>query len=89
MNEPNPYSEDELIEQPTIDILAETGWETLNCYSEFNQGDSPLGRQTKSEVVLIPRLQAALKRLNPDCNPRSNRQSNRGTHPLPRPDEQC
>ena len=69
MNEPNPYSEDELIEQPTIDILAETGWETLNCYSEFNQGDSPLGRQTKSEVVLIPRLQAALKRLNPTATP--------------------
>ena len=65
----NPYSEDELIEQPTIDLLAETGWETLNCYGEFDQGDSPLGRQTKSEVVLIPRLQAALARLNPDATP--------------------
>ena len=61
----NPYSEDELIEQPTINLLAETGWETLNCYGEFDRGDSPLGRQTKSEVVLIPRLQAALARLNP------------------------
>ena len=69
MNEPNPYSEDELIEQPTIDLLAEMGWETLNCYGEFDRGDSPLGRQTKSEVVLIPRLQAALKRLNPDATP--------------------
>ena len=69
MNEPNPYSEDELIEQPTIDLLAETGWETRNCYGEFDQGDSPLGRQTKSEVVLIRRLQAALARLNPDATP--------------------
>ena len=65
----NLYSEDELIEQPAIDLLAEIGWETLNCYGEFDQGDSPLGRQTKSEVVLIRRLQAALARLNPDATP--------------------
>ena len=63
----NPYSEDELIEQPAITLLAEMGWETLNCYSEFDRGDSPLDRQTKSEVVLIPRLQAALSRLNPNA----------------------
>ena len=62
----NLYSEDELIEQPAIALLAEMGWETLNCYSEFDQRDrSPLGRQTKSEVVLTARLHAALERLNP------------------------
>ncbi len=62
----NPYSEDELIEQPAIALLAEMGWETRNCYSEFDQRDgSPLGRQTKSEVVLTSRLQPALERLNP------------------------
>ena len=61
----NRYSEDELIEQPAINLLTEMGWETLNCYSEFDQGSSPLGRQTKSEVVLTSRLQPALKRLNP------------------------
>ena len=65
----NPYSEDELIEQPTIKLLTEMGWETLNCYSEFDRGDSPLSRQTKSEVVLIPRLHAALQRLNPNATP--------------------
>ena len=64
----NPYSEDELIEQPAINLLEEMGWETLNCYSEFEQaGGSPLGRQTKSEVVLTARLQSALKHLNPDA----------------------
>ncbi|MDE0012241.1 MAG: type I restriction endonuclease [Candidatus Poribacteria bacterium] len=63
----NPYSEDELIEQPAIALLAEIGWETLNCYSEFDQGMSPLGRKTKSEVVLISRLQAALQKLNPNA----------------------
>ena len=62
----NLYSEDELIEQPAIALLTEMGWETLNCYSEFDQSDgSPLGRQTKSEVVLTARLHAALERLNP------------------------
>ncbi len=61
----NPYSEDELIEQPAIALLAEMGWETLNCYSEFDQGNSPLGRNTKSEVVLTDRLKSALQRLNP------------------------
>ena len=62
----NPYSEDELIEQLAIALLAEMGWETRNCYSEFDQRDgSPLGRQTKSEVVLTSRLQPALERLNP------------------------
>ena len=33
----NPYSEDQLIEQPAINLLAGMGWETLNCYSEFDQ----------------------------------------------------
>ena len=64
----NPYSEDELIEQPTISLLTEIGWETLNCYSEFDQRDgSPLGRQTRSEVILTARLRLALQRLNPDA----------------------
>ncbi len=62
----NPYSEDQLIEQPAIHLLKEIGWETLNCYSEFEQTEeSPLGRQTKSEVVLTARLETALKRFNP------------------------
>ena len=64
----NPYSEDELIEQPTLAILAEIGWETRNCHNEFNQQDgSPLGRQTKSEVILTSRLRPALQRLNPEA----------------------
>ena len=64
----NPYSEDELIEQPAIGLLEGMGWETLNCFSEFEQAEgSPLGRQTKSEVVLTSRLRPALARLNPDA----------------------
>ena len=65
----NPYSEDQLIEQPAISLLKQLGWETLDCYSEFSQvGGSPLGRETKSDVVLTSRLRPALKRLNPDAS---------------------
>ena len=64
----NPYSEDQLIEQPAIGILEAMGWETLNCYSEFEQAEgSPIGRQTKSEVILTSRLRPTLARLNPDA----------------------
>lgn len=62
----NPYSEDQLVEQPAIALLAEIGWETLDCYGEFDQGVSPLGRENKGEVVLTMRLRAALERLNPN-----------------------
>ena len=64
----NSYSEDQLVEQPAIALLAEMGWETLDCYGEFDQGGgSPLGRENKGEVVLTTRLRAALERLNPDA----------------------
>ena len=64
----NPYTEDQLVEQPSIALLAGMGWETLDCYSEFDQGISPLSRENKGEVVLITRLRAALERLNPDAS---------------------
>ena len=64
----NPNSEDQLVEQPAIALLAEMGWETLDCFDEFNQGSSPLGRENSGEVVLTTRLRAALERLNPDAS---------------------
>ena len=60
------YSENELVEQPAIDLLTELGWETKNCHNELAEGDSrPLGRETRSEVVLTTWLESALRRLNP------------------------
>ena len=61
------YTEDELVEQPSIELLAQLGWETYCAFSEFDGRGSPLGRETKSEVVLIARLREALERLNPDA----------------------
>lgn len=65
---PNPYSEDQLIEQPAINLLKELGWHHQNCTNEFRDGnESRIGRETKSEVVLTDRLRAMLKRLNPNA----------------------
>ena len=84
----NPYSEDELIEQPTINLLAEMGWEMLNCYSEFDRGNR-LPRQT-NKIRSCPNRSSSTRAKTPQsqCVPRNNRQSNRGAHPLPFPDEQ-
>lgn len=60
------YTEDALIEQPAIELLQKLGWETYNAFHEFDGGKSSLGRETKSEVVLIDRLLPALRRLNPN-----------------------
>lgn len=63
------YSEQSLVEEPTIDLFKELGWETSNCfYEKVGPHDSTLGRQTTQEVVLVHRLRAALERLNPSLS---------------------
>ena len=59
------YSEDDLVEQPTIQLFSELGWETYDGYSEFDSGPSPLGRETKGDVILVARLRPSLEKLNP------------------------
>ena len=66
---PNPDSEDAAIEQPTIALFEELGWETRNCYHERVSDGSELGRQSYDDVVLVHRLRAALEKLNPDAAP--------------------
>jgi len=61
----NDYSEDNLVEQPAIALFAGLGWETENCFYEKFGENSTFGRETSSEVVLLPRLRSALERLNP------------------------
>jgi len=65
----NPDSEDAAIEQPTIALFAELGWDTLNCYHEHFGPLSLLGRETMADVVLPNRLKAAVEKLNPDISP--------------------
>ena len=67
---PNPYSEELLVEQPAIELLAELGWATASGLEEtFAEGGGSLGRRNRSEVVLWPRLRSALERLNPGQPP--------------------
>lgn len=65
----HPDSEDAL-ERATINRLAALGWaECANCYHEQTGPANPLGRETRADVILRPRLQAALAQLNPDLTP--------------------
>jgi type I restriction enzyme R subunit len=64
MSQPYPDSE-QALENATIALFANLGWETINCYQECGI-NSTLGRETRSEVVLVPRLRSTLEKLNPD-----------------------
>jgi type I restriction enzyme R subunit len=62
----NLYNEDHLVEQPALALLAELGWQTTCGLEEtFAPEGGSLGRRDRREVVLVPRLRAALERLNP------------------------
>lgn len=61
----NPYTEDNLVESPAMELLHSLGWDILNCYDEKYGKDGTLGRETPSEVVLVRYLREALVRLNP------------------------
>jgi type I restriction enzyme R subunit len=78
------YSEDSLVEKPAISLFAELGWETVNGFHEFDQiGDSPLGREAKSEVVLAVRLRPVLERLNHVWRPLTQETSATTRTPFP------
>lgn len=63
------YTEDSLVEQPAIQLFAELGWQTLSALEEVFGVGGTLGRETKGEAVLVPRLRAVLDRLNPSLPP--------------------
>jgi len=76
---PHAYTEGQLVEQPAIGLFAELGWQVALPHP--HPGPLPageglivdefglLGRETKGEVVLVPRLRAALQKLNPTLPP--------------------
>ena len=61
----HPYTEDQLVEQPTIGLFADLGWQTVSAMEEVFGPGGTLGRETSGEAVLAPRLRAALEKLNP------------------------
>ena len=59
----NPYSEDALVEKIAVDIFVkDLGIEHLNCYEE--KFPETLGRDAKSDVVIVKKLSAVIDRLN-------------------------
>jgi type I restriction enzyme R subunit len=60
------FSEDGLVEQPTIALFADLGWQTANLYYETLGATGLEGRLGRREVFLPSRLKTALKALNPD-----------------------
>ncbi len=60
------YSEYNLIEKPTMDLFESLGWDIQDCFNETLGEDGCLGRDNRWEVVLKPKLEHAIKRLNPD-----------------------
>jgi type I restriction enzyme R subunit len=63
------YTEDQLVEQPAIELFEKLGWECVSAMDEIFGVDGTLGRETTGEAVLVSRLRAALERLNPSVPP--------------------
>ena len=60
------YTERLLVEEPALALLREMGWGSACAENEtFGEGGT-LERSTLSDVVLVPRLRAALTKLNPN-----------------------
>lgn len=68
---PHLYTEDQLVEQPAIALLAELGWQVAGPDAEAGETRDAglLGRESKAEVVIVPRLRSALEKLNPQLLP--------------------
>jgi hypothetical protein len=66
------YAETQLVEQSAIGLFAELGWATVSALEETIGATGTLLRESKGEVVLVSRLRAALKRLNPALTPEAN-----------------
>ncbi len=64
---PRDYSEDGLVEQPTLALLESLGYEIVNGLEE-TLGPAGLGRDAQSEVILRHRLAPKLAELNPELS---------------------
>ena len=58
-------TEDALVEQPALRLLADLGWEVASGFDESLGPSGTLGRDSQAEVVLVHRLRDALRSFNP------------------------
>ena len=66
---PHAYTEDQLVEQPAVELFAAMYWQTVSAAEETFGLHGTLGRLGKSEAVLTAPLRAALQKLNPTLPP--------------------
>lgn len=52
------------VEKPSMELLADLGWSTVDAFRETLGPDGTLGRDSQRDVVLTHRLRPAMKRLN-------------------------
>lgn len=64
---PSQFSEDELVERPALELLAQLGWQTVNAYEEILGPGGTLGRDSRRDAVLHHRVRRALRTVNPDA----------------------
>jgi type I restriction enzyme R subunit len=63
------YTEDQLVEQPAIELFTLLGWQIILASEETFGSTGTLKRETTGDVILFSRLQAALVKLNPTLPP--------------------
>jgi type I restriction enzyme R subunit len=59
------YTEMALVEGAALEVLASLGWTTVSAKEETFGSHGTLGRESSREAALVPRLRAALAKLNP------------------------
>ncbi len=61
------FHEDPAVKDPAMLLLGAVGWqEQGDLQQEWGSGTSSEGRRTMKEAILLPRLERALRHLNPD-----------------------
>jgi len=72
---PSRFSEQNLVEKPTLEFLAQLGYEVIDAFHEQfgpeHVATGAPGRDDRSEVILRHRLRPKLAALNPDLPPRA------------------
>lgn len=59
------------VEKPSMDLLAELGWQPIDAFQETFGSTGTLGRDSQREVILAHRLRNAMRSLNDSTTPES------------------
>ncbi|MEZ2122336.1 type I restriction endonuclease subunit R [Corynebacterium sp. CCM 9203] len=57
------------VEKPSIELLTELGWTSVDAFQEVLGPEGTLGRDSRRDIVLTHRLRAAMRQINTDYVP--------------------